>query len=440
MLRDDGPMTTPADFYATIDRLVERHADALIALRRDIHEHPELSGRETRTARVVADHLRSLGFDEVRTDVGGHGVVGVLRGGQPGDRVIALRADMDGLPVREASGESFASRVTDGDYPAGPFPVTHACGHDCHVAAVAITASVLAEMRADLPGTVVCIFQPAEEGPPIGETAGARAMLDSGVLDDPRPTMAFGLHVGPFPTGLVSYHVGAAYAGSTLVRIRVEGVQTHGSTPWLGVDPWPAVAHIIGGVGQLYRQVPADHRVSATIGHVEDVGRFNIIPGHVTLYGTLRASTDADMDDLQSGLRRLAEHAAAAYGCTATVDLLQRVPPVQNTQAWMDAALPTLQRVVGAGSVVEAPPIMGYDDVSLFVEAFGGLYLNLGVQDTRLDPVRVLAPIEGGRGLVQNHNPGFYANEAALATSVRIHANVAIDHLLGLLEVARSDG
>ncbi|MBX3030425.1 MAG: amidohydrolase [Chloroflexi bacterium] len=433
-------MTTPEDLYATIDRLVEQHAPALIALRRRVHEHPELSGREVRTAQVVADQLRAIGFDEVRIGVGGHGVVGVLRGGRPGDRVIALRADMDGLPVREASGEAFASQVVDAEYPGGPFPVAHACGHDCHVAAVLTTASVLGAMRADLPGTVVCIFQSAEEGPPIGETDGARAMLDSGALDDPRPTMAFGLHVGPFPTGTVAYHVGEAYAGSALVRIRVEGVQTHGSTPWLGADPMPAVGQIISGVGQLYRQVPADHRVSATIGHIEDVGRFNIIPGHVTLYGTLRAATDADMDDLQAGFRRLAEGSAEAFGCRATVDFLQRVPPVRNTQAWMDAAMPTLQRVVGARHVVEAPPLMGYDDVSLFVEAFGGLYLNLGVQDTRLDPVRVLAPIEGGRGLVQNHHPGFYANEAALPVSVRIHANIAVDHLLGLIEVSPPAG
>jgi len=427
---------TNEQLYAAIDRLAAEHQRALVAMRRDIHAHPELSNREQRTARVVADHLRALGLDEVRTGIAGHGVVGVLRGGLPGERVIALRADMDALPVEESADVEFASTVVDKDYPGGPFPVAHACGHDCHVATVATTASVLARLRADLPGTALFVFQPAEEGPPIDETGGARAMLDAGALADPAPTMVFGMHVGPFPKGFVACRVGNALAGSCLVRVRVEGVQVHGSTPWLGVDPMPAAADIIGGAGELYRRIPAFDPVTVTIGHVEDVGRFNIVPGHVILLGTIRCSVDADMAEIQRRLRTLAENVARAYGCSATVEYLQDVPPVRNTRAWMDAAMPTLERVVGREAIVHSPPALGYDDVSVFVNTFGGLYLTFGVQDIRLDPVTLLAPIPGGRGLVPNHNPAFYADEDALQTSVRIHANVAVDHLTGRLSAS----
>jgi amidohydrolase len=186
---------------ADIDRIVPGHASRLIGLRHELHAHPELSNRERGTAERVVKELREAGLDEVRTGITGHGVVGVLRGGRPGDRVIALRADMDALPVRESSGVDFASTVVDETYPGGPFPVAHACGHDCHTAIVATTARVLAEVRDELPGTVLFVFQPSEEGAPMGEVGGAQVMLDAGALADPGPTMVFGMHVGPFPKG-----------------------------------------------------------------------------------------------------------------------------------------------------------------------------------------------------------------------------------------------
>jgi amidohydrolase len=257
-------------------------------------------------------------------------VVGVLRGGGDGDRVIALRADLDALPVQEASGEAFASTVVDTDYPGGPFPVAHACGHVCHTAMLMGAASALAAVRDRLPGTVLFVFQPTEKGPPLGEDGGAQAMEDAGALSDPSPSMVFGIHVGPHPTGYIAYRAGNQYASSVLVRIKVTGKQVHGSTPWMGVDPMPVAAAIINETGQLYRQLPAYDPFTVTIGHVEDEGRFNIIGESVTLYGTIRASIDRDMTDLQDRVRRLATKLAEAQGCTPVVDYLQHVPALTN--------------------------------------------------------------------------------------------------------------
>lgn len=423
-------MSDAAHLYADIDRMVEAHESRMIEVRHHLHAHPELSNREQHTAAFVAEQLRSFGLDEVRTGIAGHGVVGVLRGGIPGDRVMALRADMDALPVRETSGLDFASDVVDQDYPGGPFPVAHACGHDCHMAVVLTAAQILTELRDQLPGTVVFIFQPAEEGAPVGEIAGALPMIHAGALQGVEPTMVFAMHVVFTPKGVIGFHVGNQYAASCLAKVVVRGVQAHGSSPWLGVDPMPAAAQIVLGVGQLYRQVPATSPVAVSIGHVEDVGRFNIIGETVTLWGTLRATFEEDMVTLKERFVRLATESAAAYGCEAAVEYHQEVPACHNTQAWMDATMPTLIRVAGVENVVAMPPVLGYDDMSEFVNTYGGLYLTYGVQDTRLEGDRVL-PVDGGRGLAPNHHPSFYADDDALAGSLRVHVQVAVDHLLG---------
>ncbi|MFJ7154214.1 M20 family metallopeptidase [Streptomyces sp. NPDC101118] len=420
--------------YAELDRRAAEAAADVVAWRHHLHRHPELPNREAGTARYVAGHLRSLGLDEVRTGIAGHGVVGVLRGGLPGERVVALRADMDALPVKDLSGVEFASTVVDTDYPGGPFPVSHACGHDCHTAMLMGAATVLAGMRERLPGTVLFVFQPAEEGPPVTEPGGARQMVAEGAFADPEPTMAFGMHVTPFPKGYVGYRVGNQYAASCLVRIVITGRQVHGSTPWQGIDPMPAAGAVLTGIGQLYRQLRAFDAVTVTIGHVEDVGRFNIIGETVTLWGTIRCAVESGMGEVQERLARLVEHSAAAYSCTAAVDYLQDVPPVHNTEGWVTAALPTLRRVVGAGRVLETSPTLGYDDVSELVNRYGGLYVMLGVQDAELDARGAPVPVPGGRGLVTNHNPAFYADDATLATGVRLHVHTAYDHLNGTLD------
>ncbi|MFJ7065853.1 amidohydrolase [Streptomyces sp. NPDC101115] len=424
---------THEEVRAALERGAEKVAPQVIGWRRHLHRHPELSNREERTAAFVAEHLRSLGLDEVRTGIAGHGVVGVLRGGRPGPRTVALRADIDALPVRDLCGADFASETVDADYPGGPFPVSHACGHDCHTAMLMGASTVLAGVREQLPGTVLFVFQPAEEGPPVTEDGGARAMVEAGAFADPVPSMVFGMHVTPYPKGYVGYRTGNQYAASTLVRVVVTGRQVHGSTPWQGVDPMPAAGAVLTGIGQIYRQVSAFDPVTVTIGHVEDVGRFNIIGQTVTLWGTIRCAVESGMADVQRRLANLVEHTAAAYNATAAVDFLQPVPPVHNTAAWVEAGLPTLRRVVGADRVVETGATLGYDDVSEFVNRFGGLYVMLGVQDAVLDEEGRPVPVPGGRGLVTNHNPHFYADDDTLVTGVRLHAHVAYDHLTGAL-------
>ncbi|MFI6874098.1 M20 family metallopeptidase [Streptomyces sp. NPDC050400] len=419
--------------HAELDQRATAVEQQVVAWRHHLHRNPELSHREVATAGLIADHLTSLGLDEVRTGISGHGVVGVLRGAGSGDRVIALRADTDALPVKEDSGESFASTVVDEDYPGGPFPVAHACGHDAHTAMLLGAATVLAGVREQLPGTVLFVFQPAEEGAPPGETAGAKEMLAQGACDDPVPTMAFGMHVGPLPNKYVGYRVGNQFGASCMIRISLTGQQVHGSTPWMGVDPMPAAGAVIVGIGQLYRQVSAFDAITVTIGHVEDVGRFNIVPGEVTLWGTIRCAVERDMNEVQKRLATLAEQTAAAYNCTASVEYLQDVPAVHNRKEWIDAVLPTVRRVVGDEAVFETSPTLGYNDVSEFVNKFGGVYVMLGAQDCRLDEDGGLEPVPGGRGMVPNHNPRFYVNDDALLQGVRLHCNVAYDHLTGTL-------
>ena len=418
----------PAD---ALDAEARDIAQDVIDWRHHLHQNPELSNREEKTAQYIVDHLKTLDLDELHTGVAGYGIVGVLNGGKGGDRTVLLRADIDALPVPDESGVDFASTVVDEDYPGGPFPVSHACGHDCHAAMLMGAASVLAKVRDQLPGRVLFVFQPAEEGAPVTETGGARTMLETGIFDQYQPTMAFGMHVQPFPRGYVSVRSGNQFGASCLVKITVTGEQVHGSTPWAGIDPMPAAGAIVTGVGQVYRQVSAFDPVTISIGHIEDVGRFNIIGQTVTLWGTIRCHREATMADVQQRVRTLAEGSASAYNCSTEVEYLQDVPAVNNTEAWVEAARPTFERVVGADQIIAPPPTLGYDDVSEFVKAFGGLYVGLGVQDTAVDENGELYIPEDGRGGVPNHNPRFYADDETLVEGVRLHVHVARDHLAG---------
>ena len=427
-----GKSAPSHDLHDRFDKAAAKVGKQVVAWRHQLHSHPELSNREVATARMVAEHLRSLDLEEIRTGIAGHGVVGILRGGG-GERVVALRADIDALPLKEESGVDFASTVVDEDYPGGPYPVAHACGHDCHTAMLMGAASVLAEARDELPGTVLFVFQPAEEGPPIDEKGGAREMEAEGALADPEPTMVFGMHVTPYPKGVVAYLAGNQYGASVLIRITVRGKGVHGSTPWAGIDPLPPAAEIITAMGQVYRQLPGYDPLAITIGHLEDLGRFNVVGESVQMFGTIRSTVEPDMALARERVQRTAEHVAQAYGATAEVEFLQPVPAVHNTQPWIEAVLPTLERVVGHDHLVQAPPGLGYDDVSYFVNKYGGAYLQLGAQDVELRPDGTMAPIPGGRGIAMNHTPHFYADDSVLETGVRMHANVAFDHLSGAI-------
>lgn len=422
----------PSDLDAMhqlLDTRARETAAEMISWRHYLHQHPELSNREKQTAAFIAEHLESFGLDEVRTGITGHGVIGVLRGGQPGEGVVALRADMDALPVPDESGVDFASQVVDKEYPGGPYQVSHACGHDCHMAMLLGAMRILAEQKKNLPGTVVAVFQPAEEGAPAGEEGGARTMMQADVLADLHPTMAFGMHVQPAPKGVVTLLSGNQFAASCMVKIEITGKQVHASTPWAGIDPMPAVGAILTGIGQIYRQTDAFSPFTVSIGHIQDVGRFNVVGGKVTLFGTIRALSDNVMEQVQQRVSRLAKGSAEAMGCGCTVEYLQPVPAVCNCAEWVEALKPSLVGVVGVENVITPSPSLGYDDMSEFINAYGGLYVGLGVQDVKIVPGPALEPEAGGRGLVANHHPAFYADDDTLITGVRLHTHVAVDHL-----------
>src|SRR5216110_689585 len=305
---------------ADVDARVPKVMTKVIAWRRDIHEHPELSNREVRTAQVVAEHLRALGI-EVRTGVAHTGVVGVLRGGRPGP-VVALRADMDALPVTEEVDVPFASKVR-ATYNGQDVGVMHACGHDTHVAMLMGAAEVLAGMRNDLPGTVKFIFQPAEEGAPAGERGGAALMIEEGALDDPKPSAIFGLHVFPYPAGEIRYRPGGIMAGADAFRIVVHGRQTHGALPWAGIDPIVVASQIVLGLQTITsRQVNLTTAPAVvTIGAINGGVRLNIIPDSVVMLGTIRTFDTAMRNDIHARLRRTAESIAQSAGATAQVTI-----------------------------------------------------------------------------------------------------------------------
>lgn len=419
------------EHHKRIDRLADAVEQDVIGWRHDIHRHAELSNREFGTARKVAGHLASLKFDEVRTGIAPTGVVGILKGGRPGGKVIALRADMDALPVRETADVPFRSDMVDQDYPGGPFPVAHACGHDTHVAMLMGAASVLAQMRGEIPGTVMFVFQPAEEGPPPGEPFGAEAMLKAGAFGDPRPDLCFGIHISPLPAGHVAYAPGTLLAASEIIKIDIQGSQTHGSSPWTGLDPLPVLAAIDNGITQVYRQVNANEAITISVGKIDTVGRTNIIGEKITAWGTVRAVHDEVLDDVNKRLERVVTHAAQMHGLTATFGYDQHVPSVIDAPEWVERFKPTLERVAGPGKLHVISPALGYDDVSQFINACGGIYAVLGGQNTKFENGKLTAadPGQPTGGLVPNHNPAFYAMDEALKTGVRLHAYAALDLL-----------
>src|SRR5437773_1028703 len=390
----------------------------VVAWRRDIHEHPELSNRETRTADLVAQHLRSLGL-EVRTGVAHTGVIGVLRGGKPGP-VVALRADMDALPVTEEVDVPFASKVR-ATYNGQEVGVMHACGHDTHVAMMMGVAEILAGMRKDLPGTVKFIFQPAEEGGPTGGRGGAELMIEEGALDDPKPSAIFGLHVLPFPAGDIRYRPGGIMASADAFRIVVHGRQTHGAQPWNGVDPIVVASQIVLGLQTITsRQVDLTAGPDViTVGAINGGVRFNIIPDSVVMQGTIRTFDTAVRNDIHQRIRRTAESIAQSAGATAQVVIDTFTAVTYNDPALTQQVLPTLREVAGANHVTLTPPITPAEDFSRYQQRVPGVFFFLGITPPGTDPSKA-AP---------NHSPRFFVDEAALPTGVRALAHLAVDYL-----------
>ncbi len=415
-----GQETDLTALRAEIDARTEAITDRVVAWRRDLHQHPELGNREFRTAGVIAEHLRSLGM-EVQSEVAHTGVVGVLRGGRPGP-VVALRADMDALPVTEMADLPFASRATE-EYMGREVGVMHACGHDNHMAILMGAAEVLAGMRERLPGTVKFIFQPAEEGPPAGERGGARLMVEEGVLDDPRPDAIFGLHVMPSPTGSIGYRAGGAMASVQTLGIKVKGRQTHGAMPWGGVDPIVTSAQIILGLQTVVSRQSDITRAPAvvTIGQINGGVRSNIIPDSVVMIGTVR-TLDLDMRrDVEERIRRVVAGIAESAGAEAEVFLSAGGAITFNDPDLTRRMVGTLERVAGPGMATEVPPSTGAEDFSYYQLEVPGLFFFLGV---------IPDSIPLGEAAV-NHSPYLFADEGALPVGVRALSNLAVDFMAG---------
>jgi amidohydrolase len=403
---------------------IARHAAAVdskvVGWRRDIHRNPELSFQEARTAQLVAAHLRGLGMD-VRIGVGGHGVVGVLRGGRPGP-VVALRADMDALPVTEENDLPFRSRVR-AQVNGQDVGVMHACGHDTHVAMLMGAAEVLAAVRAQLPGTIKFVFQPAEEASGTG-LGGAAAMIRDGALDSPRPSAIFGLHAfAGIRVGRVAVRSGALMASSDGLRIVVRGRQTHGALPWGGVDPIVVASQIVLGLQTVVsRQV--DLTTSAaivTVGSIQGGVRGNIIPDSLVMIGTIRTFDQRMRQQIHERVRRTATSIADASGATASVAIELGNGVTVNDPTLTARMRPTLSRVAGS-RVIEANQTTTSEDFSRFQEQVPGLFIFLGVTPEGEDLSQV----------AQNHSPRFFADEGALPVGVRVLVNLAVDYLSGV--------
>jgi amidohydrolase len=394
----------------------------VIGWRRDIHEHPELGDQEKRTSQLVAEHLRSLGL-EVRTNVARTGVIGLLKGGHPG-KMVALRADMDALPVKEPTGLSFASKATS-RYEGEEVPVMHACGHDAHTAMLMGAAEVLSGLRNQLHGTVMFIFQPAEEGssvysPSSGKSWGAKLMLEEGIFKERKPDAVFAQHVMPGPLGQISYRTGAVTAGSDTLEMTVIGKQGHGGMPWNTIDPITTSATIISALQTVVSRrtdLTASPAV-VTIGTIQGGSRANIVPDKVTMSGTIRSFDPRVQEQVSKDVQQITEKIAESAGAKAEVSILKNYPITMNNEKLTEQMLPVLQRVAD-GAVAHMSLSGASEDFSYYAQQVPGLYVMLGITPPDQDPTKA-AP---------NHNPNFFVDEDALVVGTRTIATLAADFL-----------
>lgn len=402
-----------------IDESAAALQEQVVDWRRHFHANPELSNREFDTAATIAEFLRSLDM-EVTTGVAHTGVVGVLRGGRPGP-VVGLRADMDALPVPARADLPFSPDVTS-EYLGEEVPVSHACGHDSHMAMLMGVAKMLAERRDELPGTVKFIFQPAEEGTPPGEEGGAEMMVAEGVLSDPDVDVVFGQHIwAPAPAGQIGYRPAGTMAAADRFVITVHGSQTHGSTPWTGVDPITTAAQIILGLNTVVSRQTELTKAAAVIsvGRVRAGVRNNIIPEEAELIGTIRTLDPGMREKIHADIRRTAEHIAASQGAEVTVDIQRGYPVTYNDPELTEAMAPSLLRVAG-DKAVRIDALTAAEDFSYFQREVPGLYFFLGAAPADI-PLEQVAP---------HHTPDFRINESAMETGVRALASLTLDYML----------
>ena len=406
---------TTADTYsADIDAKV-------LAWRRDFHQFPELGNREFRTSKIIAAHLKSLGLD-VKTGIAHTGVVAILKGGQPGPK-IALRADIDALPVTEKNDLPFASKQVT-EFRGEKTGVMHACGHDSHTAILLGVATAMVEMKKDLKGEVMFIFQPAEEGPPDGETGGASAMLAEGLFKDYKPEAIFGLHVwSALNAGQVGYRSGPAMAAADRFRIVVKGRQTHGSRPWGGVDPIVAAANIVNTTQTIVsrRMNISELPVVVSFGAIKGGIRYNIIPDEVELIGTIRTFDEGMRQKVFTELKNIAANVAEAHGATVVSEVPDTLgnPSMVNNPELTTRSVPSLIKSAGAENVVNMSLVMAAEDFSYFANEVPGFYFFVGTTPKGQDAATAAS----------NHSPQFFLDESALKVGTRSLLQVALDYL-----------
>ena len=409
------------DYSEAVSKKADQMEQKVIDWRHDIHQNPELGNREVRTAALVAEHLESLGID-VQTKVGVTGVVGILKGDKPGP-VVALRADMDALPVEEKNDLPFASKVKT-MYEGKETSVMHACGHDGHVAILMGVAEILSEMKSDLKGTVKFIFQPAEEGPPKGEEGGADLMVKEGVLDNPKVDVIFGLHMDAITeVGQITYRPAGIMAGVNDMKITVKGKPAHGSSPWLGIDPIAVSAQIITNLQTIVSRNVAltDNAAVVTIGAINGGNRSNIIPEQVEMLGTIRTFSNEDEALVLRRIREVVEYTAKAAGATVTIELPYslRFPVTFNDEKLTEMMLPTLEKSAGKENVTLIPAITGSEDFSFFAQEVPGFYFFVGSTTIGTDMKTV----------GDHHTPQFLMDDSSFKTGVKAMCNLVFDYM-----------
>ena len=399
----------PASRDQQVAEAAESMRARLVEQRRDFHMHPELSNREERTSRIVAERLRALGLDEVKTGVGKYGVVALLKGAKPGP-VVAVRADMDALPIQETIDVPYKSQTPG---------VKHACGHDLHTTVELGVAEVLSKMRGQISGTVKFIFQPAEEGPPPGEEGGASLMIKEGALDNPRPAAIFGLHTNPLiEAGQVAYHSGPAMASSDRILITIRGKKSHGAQPQMGVDAIVVAAECVTALQTIHsRRMDPLEPLVITLGTIKGGDRNNIIADEVQMTGTMRAFNEDVRRRAQQLMRETLQNVTAAYGASFDLKFDGSNPVTYNEPGLVEETLPTLRRIVGDANVIAPKPFMPAEDFSEYQKVVPGFFYFLGVGNK-------------ARGITAPwHTAEFDVDEEALVVGVKVMAGVLLDYL-----------
>ena len=409
------------DAFLELDSLIAQHADRLnekvIAWRRDLHANPELGNREFRTGKLVADHLHALGLDEVKEKVAYTGVIGILKGGKPGP-CVALRADMDGLPVTEETDVPFKSKART-QWNGVESGVMHACGHDTHVAILMGVAEILAGLRAEICGTIKFIFQPAEEMPPAGEEGGAQLMIKEGCMENPHVDAIFGLHItSKMHAGKIGFRPGPFMASADTFRIFVRGNQTHGAQPWSGVDPIVVGSQIVMGLQTIVsRKMNLTEEPSVvTVGSFHAGNRSNIIPDEAKMEGTIRTFDEKHRADIHQFIEKISTLIAESGGAKAHVHIETGYPVTVNNTPLTEWAVPVLQRAIGEANVSQCPKTCGAEDFAFYQRQVPGLFFNIGCTP----------PDQNCKYAPSNHSPRFYVDESGLKVGVKALTTLAL--------------